>query len=58
MTLQEANKILDHAKEGQPIPQEVVDEALFMTGDAAGWIDFPCPQIEQFVESLRKGGFL
>lgn len=58
MTLQEANKLLDHAKDGAPIPAEVIEEALFMTGDAAGWIDFPCPQIEQFVESLRKGGFL
>lgn len=58
MTLQEANKLLDHSKDGKPIPVEVIDEALFMTGDGAGWIDFPCPAIEDFVESMRKAGLL
>lgn len=58
MTLQEANKLLDLTKQGMPIPPEVVDESLFMSGDANWWSDQPCPDIEDFVQSLRNGGLL
>lgn len=58
MTLREANQLLDMAKDGQPIPDDVLAEALAMTGDGAGWRELPCPQIEEFVEAMRKAGAL
>lgn len=58
MTLDEANKLLDAAKYGQPIPPEVVAEALFMTGDGAAWTDLPCPDIEAFLQAMRNAGCL
>lgn len=58
MTLQEANQLLDKAKEGQPIPEHVLTEALAMTGDGAGWKELPSPAIERFVEAMREAGAL
>lgn len=58
MTHQEANRLLDMAKDGQPIPGEVLNEALFMAGDGACWRDLPCPEIEEFVQAMRESGFL
>jgi hypothetical protein len=58
MTHQEANKLLDMAKDGQPIPEDVMAEALFLTGDAASWQDVPCQDIEAFLADLRKAGLL
>lgn len=58
MTHQEATKILDMVKDGQPIPEDVLSEALFMTGDAASWLDIPCPDVAAFVQALREAGAL
>jgi len=58
MTHQEANRLLDMAKDGQPVPEEVLNEALFMAGDGACWRDMPCPEIESFVQALREAGQL
>jgi hypothetical protein len=58
MTHQEANRLLDMAKDGQPIPGEVLNEALFMAGDGACWRDLPCPEIEEFVQAMRESGML
>lgn len=58
MTHQEANRLLDMAKDGQPVPDEVLAEALFLTGDGAAWRDLPCPDIEQFVQAMRSAGLL
>jgi hypothetical protein len=58
MTHQEANRLLDMAKDGQPVPEEVLNEALFMAGDGACWRDLPCPEIESFVQALREAGQL
>lgn len=58
MNHQEATKILDMAKEGQPIPEDVLTEALFMTGDAACWRDIPCPDVAAFVQDMREAGLL
>jgi hypothetical protein len=58
MTHQEATQILDKAKEGQRLPDDVIIEALFMTGDAACWRDLPCPDVEAFVQALREAGQL
>jgi hypothetical protein len=58
VTHQEATKILDMAKDGQPIPEDVLTEALFMTGDAACWLDIPCPDVAAFVQDMREAGLL
>ncbi len=58
MTHQEATKLLDMAKDGQPIPDEVLNEALFLTGDGACWRDLPCPEITEFVQAMREAGLL
>lgn len=58
MTHQEANRLLDMVKDGQPIPGEVLNEALFMAGDGAVWRDLPCPEIEEFVQAMREAGHL
>jgi hypothetical protein len=54
----EATRLLDMAKDGQPIPEDVLTEALFLTGDGACWRDIPCPEIESFVQALREAGQL
>lgn len=58
MTHAEANRLLDMAKDGQPVPDEVLNEALFMAGDGACWRDIPCPEIEEFVQAMRESGML
>ncbi len=58
MNHQEATKILDMATDGQPIPEDVLTEALFMTGDAACWRDIPCPDVQAFVQDMRQAGLL
>lgn len=58
MTHQEAQQLLDKAREGQPIPEDVLTEALFMTGDGACWRDIPCPDIDDFVKAMRESGAL
>jgi hypothetical protein len=58
MTHHEAQVLLDMAKDGQPVPPDVLSEALFLTGDGAIWTDMPCPEIEAFVQAMRDAGFL
>lgn len=58
MTHQEATKLLDMAKDGQPVPEEVLAEALFMVGDGACWRDIPCPEMAEFLAEMRKAGHL
>lgn len=58
MTHDEATKLLDMVREGQAIPADVINEALFLTGDAAAWLDIPAPEVEAFVDALRRAGFL
>ena len=58
MTHQEAQQLLDKAREGQPIPEDVLTEALFLTGDGACWRDMPCPDIDDFVKAMRESGAL
>jgi hypothetical protein len=58
MTHQEAQQLLDKAREGQHIPEDVITEALFMTGDGACWRDIPDPEIEDFVQAMRESGAL
>jgi hypothetical protein len=58
MTHQDAQQLLDKAKDGQPIPGEILNEALFMTGDGACWRDIPDPEIEEFLGEMKKAGQL
>jgi hypothetical protein len=58
MTYLEANRILDLVKKGQPVPDDVVSEALFMTGDGPIICDVPCPTLEGFVQAMREAGLI
>lgn len=58
MTPVEAHQLLDKAKEGQPVPPEVIAAALAVTGDAACRLNVPCPDIQAFVQAMREGGVL
>lgn len=58
MTLEEANKLLDAAREGQPIPYEVIAQALSVTGDVVACTEAPCPDIEAFLVAMRSAGVL
>ena len=57
MTHAEAVKLLDMAKDGEDLPEEVITEALEWTDD----IDAQgpgCDAVEAYVDKLRKVGFL
>lgn len=58
MTLEQATKLLDMAKQGLAIPQEVITWALTVTGDATqrNWSDHQ--EVADFVQALRKEGLL
>jgi hypothetical protein len=58
MTLQEAQTLLDMAKQGVAIPTEVVIWALTVTGDAlqSNWAAHQ--EVADFVEALRREGLL
>ena len=58
MTYGEANRILDLLKKGEPVPDAVVAEALFMTGDGPIICDVPCPVLENFVQAMREAGLI
>jgi hypothetical protein len=58
MTYLEANRILDMVKKGEPVPDGVIDEALYMTGDGPIICDVPCPVLENFVEAMREAGLI
>ena len=51
-----ANHILDLARSGAPLPQEVITAALYVTGDAQmpGWQDWL--DAEEFVVALLSEG--
>lgn len=58
MTYHEANRLLDMAKDGLPVPDEVLDEALFLAGDYPHHQDVPCPDMDAFLVEMRKAGLL
>ena len=58
MTYAEAVRLLDRVKDGVQDPDEVVAEALAMTGDQQHATQVPCPEIEEFVQALRQAGAL
>ena len=58
MNRHEANQLLDMAKEGQGIPEEVINEALGVSGDDLLARFVPCPAVEEFVNEMRRAGLL
>lgn len=58
MKYMEAVKLLDMAKDGQPIHEDVLAEALFMVGDGPNKRDVPDQDIEDFLADLRMAGLL
>jgi len=58
MTIEEANKLLNMVKDGLAIPQQIIDEALFMTGERDSSHDNPDPDIEDFVAAMRQSGLI
>jgi hypothetical protein len=62
MRHKEAVKMLDMAREGQPIPNEVLSAALFKIGE---WDDSdnttpqqPSVDVIEYVNAMRQAGFL
>jgi len=45
-------------RKGEPVPDDVVSEALFMTGDGPIITDVPCPVLENFVQAMREAGLI
>ncbi|CAB4141458.1 hypothetical protein UFOVP417_22 [uncultured Caudovirales phage] len=58
MTYSDAIRLLDRVKDGVQFPDEVVAEALAMTGEQHHATQVPCPEIEDFVQALREAGQL
>lgn len=55
MNLKEARKLLDMAKNGSFVPEEVITEALEWTDDIEAY-DPPCEAVEAWVEKMRRKG--
>jgi len=58
MTRQDATLLLDMAKQGVPLPCEVVTWALTVTGDAEQRNWRAGSEVDEFVHALRQGGLL
>ena len=55
MNLKEARRLLDMAKNGSYVPEEVITEALEWTDDIEAY-DPPCEAVEAWVEKMRRKG--
>jgi hypothetical protein len=55
MNLREARRLLDMAKNGSYVPEEVITEALEWTDDIDAY-DPPCEAVEAWVEKMRRKG--
>jgi hypothetical protein len=55
MNLKEARRLLDMAKNGTYVPEEVITEALEWTDDIDAY-DPPCEAVEAWVEKMRRKG--
>jgi len=58
MSEQEANKMLDMAREGQPIPDEILEQALSMTGESQHKPPPLSSDLVAYVASMRQAGYL
>jgi hypothetical protein len=57
MTNKEANRLLDMARNGRDIPEEVITEALEWTDDIEAFNPY-CDAVEAYVDKMRKSGLL
>jgi hypothetical protein len=55
MNLREARRLLDMAKNGTYVPEEVITEALEWTDDIEAY-DPPCEAVEAWVDKMRRKG--
>lgn len=55
MNLREARRLLDMAKNGTYVPEEVITEALEWTDDIDAY-DSPCEAVEAWVDKMRRKG--
>lgn len=58
MNYVEAVRLLQLVREGLDVPESVVAEALFLSGDGPCPGGIPDPDIEEFVAALRQEGLL
>lgn len=58
MTQAEASRLLGMAREGQPIPEAVLTEALYMVGEADDCPALPHPDLLGFMVAMRESGLL
>lgn len=58
MNMDEAKKVLDMARMGLNLPTEVIDQALYMTGDNPDSLPLPTQEMADFLDCLRREGWL
>lgn len=60
MTHTQATRLLDlvRAGKGADLPDEVICEALYMTGDGPLLTELPNLQMEAFIQAMREAGQL
>lgn len=58
MNYEEAKRLLAMVKDGVDVHHEVIAEALFMVGDGDCPADMPEPDMQDFVDALRRAGVI
>lgn len=58
MNMEEAKQILDMARNGLALPEEVISQALYMTGDHPDALPLPESEMADFLDCLRREGWL
>jgi hypothetical protein len=60
MTHTQATRLLDLVRSGKgaDLPDDVISEALYMTGDGPLLTELPNPQMEAFIQAMREAGQL
>ena len=54
----QAMLFLDLLKEGQFVPDGIISEALYMTGDGPLLTELPNPEVIEFMQAMRSAGQL
>ena len=60
MTHTQATRLLDLVRSGKgaDLPDDVISEALYMTGDGPILTELPNPEMEAFIQAMREAGQL
>jgi hypothetical protein len=58
MTHIQATRLLDLVRKGIDVPDDVITEALYMTGDGSILTELPNPEMEAFIQAMREAGQL